>query len=1058
MISKNTNTIDYTMKKTLYDNCALTQKKSSKSSFNSNFPNEIRKNEERNIISKFKDDNDAHLTNQQIINTITNDFVKTRKNSSSMTENDFWNSNFLCESNKCSSAHCNNDYNYQSYNSKYLSDNDNNIYIDNNYRNSNNSSGKYDFNFHNSQSNETKSSQFKEDISNKEKLFNFFYELKTLIKEKKFLEAYRVTEKNYSLLYTTDTKLSFPIDKHLIKLALLEVVETNSESEFYKLLKILYPILSLKNFGYCKYEAFKKTIHFPFFFQSNYFKNTISYFCQESLERLLDFEIEKTQHTFGLSVENSSTGKETNNFFYCSKFYDFDYNEKIKLPYNEEMKDVVEKNLYLSNLIVEVAYIITKFINSASCNNNFSQFIKKEYQLINFYDCVDSSNFKSIINDFNSLNILSISEITYKACRTAFREMKKIENNNNNNNKRNTPNNEELALNELKEKEYINNISINLGINSLAPINFNNAKIDSKVKYSNRNNNIQLTNKFPELKMTYSAESQNAIDYYESDIDNYANKINNIDNKEKKYNSYSNMNTSLNEFIRMKRRSNKTINMFSDSIECYDSFYKYNNTSNNSAEYDRSYPLFDLLNEENEYKECETDYFCDNNNQYKEITMNAESDFSNTINSNIRANDIIVINDNLTNNANNDSSNSNNSNTYFANNTLIKKRNSNTIIKITAPHKLIRKPIKKNIKRREKFNYIYEVVPLPETSLIDNTLNTKDNECSSSNANESNNNKNNSNININFFVPSLPSESVYETASNINSSNSSTNPISANSKALISNSSTTMSSIDTNNIASSKKPIFRVVPYNEWVHLYPIFDVIYYFRNKNANIHNSSHELKINKNFKLSSLKVFSFKNIKRENIDKKVLRKFRGYLETKFTRNDPTVKITASIFEDEFARLFLLKEAYPPFKTKDNKIFKSFSTSYMIWFFSHEIMIRYYEEFMCYNLENLTDYISRTFTLVDDKESQLLHDYIKQIANLYSDFHFNIDPYQRINSGNEIEKEINNNNYSIENNCLDLINSNNCCNPTNNYNIDSKENNIAKTEYLENSFNSIKS
>lgn len=137
-----------------------------------------------------------------------------------------------------------------------------------------------------------------------------------------------------------------------------------------------------------------------------------------------------------------------------------------------------------------------------------------------------------------------------------------------------------------------------------------------------------------------------------------------------------------------------------------------------------------------------------------------------------------------------------------------------------------------------------------------------------------------------------------------------------------------------------------------------------------------------NKNVKLNRLKPYVFKKFKRENIDKKTLRKYRRYLLIRIKQLDP--KSLTKIMTD-----FLNNSLFPPF-TIDDISFKSFNTSYLIWIFSHADLAEFYEEYIEMNLERMVNFLAETFKVKDECEIETLTNYLKNMAKIYSEFHQN--------------------------------------------------------------------
>ena len=152
-----------------------------------------------------------------------------------------------------------------------------------------------------------------------------------------------------------------------------------------------------------------------------------------------------------------------------------------------------------------------------------------------------------------------------------------------------------------------------------------------------------------------------------------------------------------------------------------------------------------------------------------------------------------------------------------------------------------------------------------------------------------------------------------------------------------------------------------------------IFQVINQGATKNLNKHSKNANI-------INNLKKFNFINVKRENLDKKILRFFR-----KFTQEKLNIKLTKKKYPPkDFLNDFIKKSLFPPCCTYDNIKFKSFSMSYMEWFFSHEIATVYYEEFITLNSSEVCNYLTKLFKL-DDSDKDLLVKYLNSLANIYS-------------------------------------------------------------------------
>jgi hypothetical protein len=135
------------------------------------------------------------------------------------------------------------------------------------------------------------------------------------------------------------------------------------------------------------------------------------------------------------------------------------------------------------------------------------------------------------------------------------------------------------------------------------------------------------------------------------------------------------------------------------------------------------------------------------------------------------------------------------------------------------------------------------------------------------------------------------------------------------------------------------------------------------------------------KNKKISIAKDFIFKFTKRENIDKKVLRKFRKFLKI--------VKKQNQLIEiNKFWFSFINDNILPPMTYtnnayNDNVAFKSFNTTYMLWLFSHPGGIELYEMFLIDNKNSIISAFNDSFISEEDRIA--LDSYLTHFAYIYS-------------------------------------------------------------------------
>lgn len=581
--------------------------------------------------------------------------------------------------------------------------------------------------YHNNTKAASAYNRYKEDTCNNESINSLVINMKNLINDSKFLEAFKnlETSLNTSIM---KKRFFFPINIYLLKLSLIETIKTNNESEFFRVLQLLYPLMSTRNLGYHKYETLKKMYHFSFMFSSLYYTTTLLYYCKQSLCLLLDFE-KKLQENNTKAIDKD--------------YYDFNYDIKTSLPKNEEEKLLAKNNFYLANLEVELAYILLKFFDSKTCKNNFTQFIKKEYPEINFYEVVDPKNYKNIIKEFNGINTIDIHPITQKATKCVIRETKRIgdkekddsfkkKDQNSKSEKQNSSENNVSNNNNniINNNTMNNNLSVNIDNNNTNNNNYSNdndnLQITSYINSTNNNNNSyfndlcdrnnlnimnnNLTNlnnsnrkedkevtnkklkvkKFPDIKfINYSKNTFNSDYYHESEIENLkSNNINqvlntnNIDKFDSKNNNFNTdyYNSDANYYNRNHKSSlNLNLNInFNFNINKRGS---KNNINNNNIESH----LFNI-NNNNLYSEVETDtndkynikkdLWMTNSNQYDKENNNLDYYSSLYKNNNMKLEDDYLGGETDYFDNGNNGNNGNNRMMYPDSNNLISNNNS----------------------------------------------------------------------------------------------------------------------------------------------------------------------------------------------------------------------------------------------------------------------------------------------------------------------------------------------------------------------------------------------
>lgn len=132
-------------------------------------------------------------------------------------------------------------------------------------------------------------------------------------------------------------------------------------------------------------------------------------------------------------------------------------------------------------------------------------------------------------------------------------------------------------------------------------------------------------------------------------------------------------------------------------------------------------------------------------------------------------------------------------------------------------------------------------------------------------------------------------------------------------------------------------------------------------------------------------LKEFNIRFTKRENIDKKVLRKFRKYLKEKYKTKK--INMNSTNVDHDFWRRFSLENILPPMKyisIEETVEYKSFNTNFMIWLMSHKGSIELYDMYLQENLDNMVKVFITKFNLNESQELDELRLYIKNLACIF--------------------------------------------------------------------------
>ena len=170
-----------------------------------------------------------------------------------------------------------------------------------------------------------------------------------------------------------------------------------------------------------------------------------------------------------------------------------------------------------------------------------------------------------------------------------------------------------------------------------------------------------------------------------------------------------------------------------------------------------------------------------------------------------------------------------------------------------------------------------------------------------------------------------------------------------------------------------------------------------YLTDPNSNYNNFSkkYEIKTNPKKRFRDihpfLKTFNPKFLKKENIDKKIFRRFRKFVKSLYKKNK---NLPVFIKNPLFWRKFYVKNLLPPVKIvlnhNGNLIeHKSFNTQYLIWLFNQEGTTELFEMFAKNELEFVINNFIEEYDLSESKEPGIIEkikQYIKYIPEIYGE------------------------------------------------------------------------
>ena len=162
-------------------------------------------------------------------------------------------------------------------------------------------------------------------------------------------------------------------------------------------------------------------------------------------------------------------------------------------------------------------------------------------------------------------------------------------------------------------------------------------------------------------------------------------------------------------------------------------------------------------------------------------------------------------------------------------------------------------------------------------------------------------------------------------------------------------------------------------------------------------------------------IKQFKFQILKRENVDKKILRKFKKFLKAKLKEkmeSDVKNYININQFWPDYIKMNLM----PPFYYDKEKIkFKSFNTKYLCWLFEHKYALELFNIFIKINNYDILKLIENAYNInKNSNDYMLLKTYINTMPSIYGvkdenrviSYTSNIQQYEGDKNINKINKE----------------------------------------------------
>ena len=137
--------------------------------------------------------------------------------------------------------------------------------------------------------------------------------------------------------------------------------------------------------------------------------------------------------------------------------------------------------------------------------------------------------------------------------------------------------------------------------------------------------------------------------------------------------------------------------------------------------------------------------------------------------------------------------------------------------------------------------------------------------------------------------------------------------------------------------------------------------------------------------YRKKKIKEYKFRKLKRENVDKKILRKFKKFLK-KCLKEKSENEVKNYINNNGFWPDYISMNLMPPFAyEKENISFKSFNTQYLCWFFDHKFSLELFNIFINIKYDDLLNTIKDDYKLKENSDDyNLLKVYMNSMPMIY--------------------------------------------------------------------------